>query len=72
VSPKKTLREVEIERIKSKVDKMYENYGIAVDRIDEGDIARVYRHYFYEQEALDVDYEKSKKYIGQFDEDDII
>jgi hypothetical protein len=72
VSPKRTLIEVETEKIKNKVDKMYENYGIAVDRIDEGDIARVYRHYFDRREELDDDYEKSKKYIGQFDEDDII
>jgi hypothetical protein len=72
VSSKKTLIEAEAEKIKNKVDKMYENYGIAVDRVDEGDIARVYRHYFDRKEELDADYEKSKKYIGQFDDDDII
>jgi uncharacterized protein YpuA (DUF1002 family) len=69
---KKPLKEAEAEKVRNKVDKMYENYGIAVDSLDDGDISRVYRHYFDNREELDADYEKSKKYIGQFDEDDII
>lgn len=68
----KELKAEDVERIKNKVNKMYENYGIAVDGLDEGDVARVYRYYVDKEEELSADYQKSKKYIGQFDDDDII
>ena len=68
----KVLKAEDVERIKSKVNKMYENYGIVVDGLDEGDVARVYRYYIDKEEELNADHQKSKKYIGSFDDDDII
>jgi hypothetical protein len=66
------VKESEVEMIKRKVDKMYENYGIAVDGMGDGDLTTVYRYYFDNKDELDEDYEKSKKSVGKFDEDDII
>jgi uncharacterized protein YpuA (DUF1002 family) len=65
-------KESEVERIKKKVDKMYENYGIAVDGMGDGELSTVYRYYFDNKDKLEADYEKSKKSLGKFDEDDII
>jgi hypothetical protein len=72
VSSGKVLKETEVEKVKRKVDKMYDNYGIVVDVAAEGDLATVYRYYFERRDELEDDYEKSKKYVGQFDEDDAI
>jgi hypothetical protein len=72
VSSGKVLKETEVEKVKRKVDKMYDNYGIVVDVASEGDLATVYRYYFERRDELEDDYEKSKKYVGQFDEDDAI
>jgi len=65
-------KETEVEKIKRKVDKMYENYGIAVDGMGDGELTTVYRYYFDNKDELEADYEKSKKNAGKFDEDDII
>lgn len=62
----------EVEKIKKKVDEMYENYGIDPTGMDESDLARVYRYYFDKREDLEADYEQSKKHAGSFDEDDMI
>ena len=48
----------EVERIKKKVDEMYENYGIDPSGMDEEDLSRVYRYYFDRREELDSDYEQ--------------
>ena len=72
MSSGKVLKETEVEKIKRKVDKMYENYGIVVDVTSESDLAAVYRYYFDNRDELESDYEKSKENIGQFDEDDAI
>ena len=62
----------EVERIKKKVDEMYENYGIDPTGMDEEDLSRVYKYYFGKKEELEADYEQSKKHAGIFDEDDMI
>jgi hypothetical protein len=62
----------EVEKIKKKVDEMYENYGIDPTGMDEADLARVYRYYFDKREELEDDYEQSKKHAVLFDEDDMI
>jgi hypothetical protein len=55
---KKKEKEVS-ERILKKVNKLYENYGIDPEGLDEGDINRVYRHYANNEAELDSDYKKS-------------
>ena len=62
----------ESERIKKKVDEMYENYGIDPTGMDEEDLSRVYKYYFERREELESDYEQSKKHTGLFDEDNMI
>ena len=62
----------EIEKIKKKVDEMYENYGIESTGMDEEDLSRVYKYYFNKREELESDYEQSKKHAGIFDEDEMI
>ena len=64
--------EAEVENIKRKVDKIYANYGIDSNGMDEGDLSTVYKYYLDKKEQLDKDYEESKRYAGRFDEDDII
>ena len=64
--------ESEAEKVKRKVDKMYENYGIIIDPSSEGDLTTVYKHYYENRDELEADYEKSKQHIGHFDEDDAI
>ncbi len=63
------IKEAEADRIRRKVDKMYENYGIFIEPGTEGDLAPVYRHYYLNKEQLDIDYEKSKKHAADTDED---
>ena len=72
MSSRSVLKETEVDKLKKKVDKMYENYGIATDALGDGDLGSVYRYYFDRRDELDADYEKSKKYIGKFDDDDVI
>ena len=62
----------EIERIKKRVDEMYEHYGIDPTGMDEEDLSRVYKYYFNKKEELESDYEQSKKHAGLFDEDEMI
>jgi hypothetical protein len=62
----------EAEKVKKKVDEMYENYGIDPTSLDESDFGRVYRYYMENRKELDSDYEDSKRHAGLFDEDDII
>ncbi len=66
------MSQTEVERIKKKVDEMYENYGIDPTGMDEEDLSRVYKYYFGKKEELESDYEQSKKHTGLFDEDEMI
>ena len=69
---KEAIKESEVDLIKKKLDKMYENYGIDSSGMDDGDLSRVVRYYFENKEELDSDYEESKRYSGRFDDDDMI
>jgi hypothetical protein len=73
VSSKEKISEAErIERLKKKVNRIYENYGIAQGGMDEGDLSAVYRYYLERQDELDSDYKESQLYADKFDDDDLI
>lgn len=60
------------ENLLRKIYKIYENYGIDPDGLDEGDISIVYDFYSKNPEKLSSDYSKSKELPVKFDEDEII
>lgn len=60
------------ENLLRKIYKIYENYGIDPDGLDEGDISIVYDFYSKNPEKLLSDYSKSKELPVKFDEDEII
>jgi hypothetical protein len=73
VSSKEKVSDTEkIERLKKKVNRIYENYGIDVSGMDEGDLSTVYKYYLEKQDELESDYKESQLYADKFDDDDII
>lgn len=55
-----------------KIYKIYENYGIDPEGLDEGDINIVYDFYLKNPDKLESDYSKSKGLPIKFDEEEII
>lgn len=51
-----------------KVNKIYQNYGIDPEGLDEGDINRVYRYYSIYPDELNKDLKKSEKKLLEFPE----
>jgi len=73
VSNKERISDTEkIERLKKKVNRIYENYGIDSSGMDDGDLSTVYRYYLERQDELESDYKESQLYADKFDDDDII
>lgn len=62
----------DVERVKRKVDRIYENYGIDPRGMDDGDLYSVYNYYLENKEELDNDYRESQAHARKFDDDDII
>tara|TARA_B100001094_G_scaffold331004_1_gene397873 strand:- start:3234 stop:3455 length:222 start_codon:yes stop_codon:yes gene_type:complete len=60
------------ENLLRKIYKIYENYGIDPDGLDEGDVGIVYDFYSKNPEKLSEDYSKSKELPTKFNEDEII
>ena len=51
-----------------KVNKIYQNYGIDPEGLDEGDINRVYKYYSIYPDELNKDLKKSEKKLLEFPE----
>ena len=60
------------ENLLKKIYRIYENYGIDPEGLDEGDISIVYDFYFNNPEKLLEDFARSKRLPVKFDEDEII
>lgn len=60
------------ENLLKKIYRIYENYGIDPEGLDEGDISIVYDFYFNNPEKLLEDFARSKQLPVKFDEDEII
>ena len=60
------------EKIIKKVNKIYQNYGIDPDGLDEGDINRVYKYYSNNLEKLEKDLRSSEGNSRVFSEEDYI
>lgn len=60
------------ENLLKKIYKIYENYGIDPEGLDEGDINIVYDFYSKNPDKLADDYAKSKELPVKFDEEEII
>jgi len=60
------------ENLLKKIYKIYENYGIDPEGLDEGDINIVYDFYVKNPDKLDSDYSKSRNLPIKFDEEEII
>ena len=71
MSEQKENKEV-TEKIIKKVNKIYQNYGIDPDGLDEGDINRVYKYYSNNPEKLEKDLRSSESSSGIFSEEDYI
>ena len=55
-----------------KIYKIYENYGIDPEGLDEGDINIVYDFYAKNPDKLDSDYSNSRNLPMKFNEEEII
>lgn len=60
------------ENLLKKIHKIYENYGIDPEGLDEGDISIVYDFYSKNPKKLSEDFAKSKRLPVKFNEDEII
>jgi hypothetical protein len=69
---KKQVNKSVLKKTKEKVNKMYENYGIDPEGMEEDDLEAVYQYYATKQEQLEADLKKSIGHSGKFEEDDII
>ena len=49
------------DRIKNKVRKIYQNYGIDIQNLQDEDLSDVYLYYFHNPEKLEEDYDKSER-----------
>lgn len=47
------------EKVIRRVNKLYENYGVDPNGLDEGDINKVYQHYAKHPGQLESDYKRS-------------
>ena len=72
MSEEKKSEEKIDENLLKKIYKIYENYGIDPEGLDEGDISIVYDFYSKNPEKLLEDYSKSKQLPVKFNEDEII
>ena len=71
--PEENNKEKKIdENLLKKIYRIYENYGIDPEGLDEGDISIVYDFYFNNPEKLLEDFARSKQLPVKFDEDEII
>lgn len=68
----KRVNKTTLKKTKEKVNKMYENYGIDPEGMEDDDLEAVYHYYLDKQSQLDLDLKKSIDHSGKFDEDDII
>ena len=71
MSENKKQKEISDKVIK-KVNKIYQNYGIDPEGLDEGDINRVYKYYANNPAQLDKDFLSSEKNPNRFGEDDFL
>jgi hypothetical protein len=60
------------EALLRKIYKIYENYGIDPEGLDEGDISIVYNFYHRNPDRLESDYNNSRNLPVKFDEEEII
>jgi|TARA_Y100000034_G_scaffold135742_1_gene208884 hypothetical protein len=63
------MLETEVEKIKKKVNRIYENYGLEVDGMAEEEMSRVYRYYIDEKKQLEKDLKDSEKHATSVDND---
>ena len=57
------------EKVIRRVNKIYENYGVDPNGLDEGDITKVYRHYAKHPGELESDYKRSLRHTSGDDDD---
>lgn len=55
-----------------KIKKLYENYGINTDEMDEEELERLFHQYKSSKQNLDQDLKNSEKFSSTFEDDDII
>ena len=72
MSEEKKSEEKIDENLLKKIYKIYENYGIDPEGLDEGDISIVYDFYHKNPDRLLEDFAKSKQLPVKFNEDEII
>ena len=61
-----------LKKMKRKIKKMYANYGIDPEEMDEEALERICEFYLKNKTNLDKDYTKSEEHADKFGEDDII
>ena len=59
-------------KIIEKIKKIYTNFGINIDSMEEEEMARVAEHYTKNKQNLEEDYIKSLDLKGKFKEEDLI
>lgn len=59
-------------KIIEKIKKIYTNFGINIDSMEEEEMARVVEHYTKNKQNLEEDYIKSLDLKGKFGEEDLI
>lgn len=59
-------------RVLEKIKKMYANYGISIDFMEDGELEKVAEYYLINRDKLDDDYLKSLELKGKFSEEDLI
>jgi len=59
-------------KIIEKIKKIYTNFGINIDSMEEEEMARVSEHYTKNKQNLEEDYIKSLDLKGKFKEEDLI
>lgn len=59
-------------RVLEKIKKMYANYGISIDFMEDGELEKVAEYYLANRDKLDDDYLKSLELKGKFSEEDLI
>ena len=61
---------MDVEEIKKKVRKIYENYGISIDGVPDEDLGSVYSSYIKNPEDLLKDYKKSEEVAKKIRDDE--
>jgi hypothetical protein len=59
-------------KIIEKIKKIYTNFGLNIDSMEEEEMARVVEHYTKNKQNLEEDYIKSLDLKGKFREEDLI